>query len=298
MNDSAAPARGKSRDIFAVERREKIRRLVNEQGRVRTSELAQLLDVTEPTIRKDIADLEAQNLLVRAHGGAVARGTMAEVHVHDRETKFAAEKRSIARACYNLIRPGDAVYLDGGTTQYELARILAEEEFDHVRQGQRPIKILTNSFKVAEICGDLLPEPPLVLGGRYRPSGGCFVGPITVAALTQFRVDIAFIGVTGIITSGFCAADISEAQVKTEAIQRAERVVIPMDHSKIELSDFITICPINAVHTVVTDRPDNLLSEWLDAAGVELVIGQPDAPDETAPTSPGNGSVAGRRAPQ
>ena len=278
MSDSAAPLRARTRDIFAVERRETIRRLVNEKGRVRTSELAQLLDVTEPTIRKDIADLEAQDLLVRAHGGAVARGTMAEVPVQERETKHADEKRSIAQTCFELIRPGDAVYLDGGTTQYELARILADEEFERARKGERPVKILTNSFRVAEICGDLLPEPPLVLGGRYRPSGGCFVGPVTVAALHQFRLDIAFIGVTGITATGFHAADISEAQVKSEAIERAERVVVPMDHSKVELSDFLTICPISAVHTVVTDRPDQQLDAWLDAAGVELVIAQPDAP--------------------
>jgi DeoR/GlpR family transcriptional regulator of sugar metabolism len=272
MAESSTQARTKTRDIFAVERRERIRRLVNEHGRVRTSELAQLLDVTEPTIRKDILDLEAQKLLVRAHGGAVARGPMAEVDVHDRETKFIAEKRAIARACYDLIRPGDSVFLDGGTTQHELARILAVEEPLRYRDGQLPIKILTNSFRVAEICSGALPEAPLVLGGRYRPSGGCFVGPVAISTLQQFRVDIAFIGVTGVTETGFCAADVGEAQIKSEAISRAERVVIPMDHSKVGLSDFITICPVPAVHTVVTDRHDDLLAKWLGNGEVELVI--------------------------
>jgi DeoR/GlpR family transcriptional regulator of sugar metabolism len=258
------------RDAFAVERREQIVRIVNEQGRVRTNELAQQLAVTEPTIRKDITDLEVQGLLVRAHGGAVARGSMAEVDVSTRETKHLPEKQAIARSCVELIRDGDSIFLDGGTTQYELARLLAQA--DGIGRGnQLGVKILTSSFKVAEIC-ERMTEPPVVLGGRYRSRGGCFVGPLTMSVLRQFRLDLAFVGVTGITETGFCAADLAEAEIKTEAVHRAERAVVPMDHSKIGLGDFITICPLTAVQTVVTDRADDLLSQWLDGAGVELVV--------------------------
>ena len=198
-------------------------------------ELAQLLNVTEPTVRKDITDLEAQGLLVRAHGGAVARGSMAEVDVATRETKNLREKRLIARACHGLIRDGDSVFLDGGTTQHELAKLLATADSDP-RPGRRGVKILTNSFKVGEVCAAMTLESPIVLGGRYRPIGRVFVGPITMSVLRQFRVDIAFIGVTGVTKDGFCGADIAEAEIKTELTNRAERVVVPMDHSKIGLA--------------------------------------------------------------
>jgi DeoR/GlpR family transcriptional regulator of sugar metabolism len=257
------------RDAFAVERREQILRIVNEQGRVRTNELAQQLEVTEPTIRKDITDLEAQGLLVRAHGGAVARGSMAEVDVSTRETKHLPEKQAIARACVALIRDGDSIFLDGGTTQYELAKLLAQAEgIGHA--NRIGVKILTTSFKVAELC-ERMTEPPVVLGGRYRSRGGCFVGPLTMSVLRQFRLDLAFVGVTGVTEIGFCAADLAEAEIKTEAVNRAERAVVPMDHSKIGLADFITVCPLNAVQTVVTDRADDTLRRWLEPAGVELI---------------------------
>jgi DeoR/GlpR family transcriptional regulator of sugar metabolism len=262
----------KVRETFAVERREQLLRVVNERGRVRTGELAELLDVTEPTIRKDISDLEAQGLIVRAHGGAVARGSMAEVDIHTRETKRLKEKQAIARLGMELIRDGDSIFLDGGTTGYELATMLAHADAAG-RPDRRGVKILTNSFKVGEIC-QRMSEPPIVLGGRYRPSGGCFVGPVTMSTLRQFRLDLAFIGVTGITESGFCAADIAEAEIKTEAVSRAERAVVPMDHSKIGLADFVTVCPLNAVQTVITDRTDQELMQWLDGASVELLIAE------------------------
>ena len=270
MAKSASHRPSKVRETFGVERREQLLRLVNERGRVRTGELAQLLDVTEPTIRKDISDLEAQGLIVRAHGGAVARGSMAEVDVHTRETKRLKEKQAITRLCMELIRDGDSIFLDGGTTGYELAKLLAQADAAG-RLDRRGVKILTNSFKVGEIC-QRMGEPPIVLGGRYRPSGGCFVGPVTMETLRRFRLDLAFIGVTGITESGFSAADLAEAEVKTEAVMRAERAVVPMDHSKIGLADFVTVCALSAVQTVVTDRADDELSQWLDSANVELLI--------------------------
>ena len=270
MEKSVSPRSSKVREIFGVERREQLLRLVNERGRVRTGELAQLLDVTEPTIRKDISDPESLGLIVRAHGGAVARGSMAEVDIHTRETKRLKEKQAIARLGLELIRDGDSIFLDGGTTGYELAKLLAHADAAS-RPDRRGVKILTNSFKVGEIC-QRMSEPPIVLGGRYRPTGGCFVGPVTMATLKQFRLDLAFIGVTGITESGFCAADLAEAEIKTEAIKRAERAVVPMDHSKIGLADFVTVCPLIAVQTVITDRADDELNQWLDTANVELLV--------------------------
>ena len=149
--DAGEPPQPEVRETFAVERREQLLRVVNERGRVRTGELAQLLDVTEPTIRKDISDLEAQGLIVRAHGGAVARGSMAEVDIHTRETKHLKEKQAIARLGLELIRDGDLIFLDGGTTGYELATLLAHADTAG-RLDRRGVKILTNSFKVGEIC--------------------------------------------------------------------------------------------------------------------------------------------------
>ncbi|KQQ49434.1 DeoR/GlpR family DNA-binding transcription regulator [Plantibacter sp. Leaf314] len=256
-----------SRDAFATERRERIWRLVTERGRVRTSELARSFDVTEPTIRKDIAELESRDLLRRTHGGAVARRPMTEVPVGERERKFVVEKQHIAEACLQFIQDGDAIFLDGGTTTIQLAMLLADRGSD----APRDVKVITNSFAIGEVLGNRLDEHPVVLGGRYRPQGRCFVGPLTMRSLEQFRVDVAFIGVTGVNGDGAFAADIGEAEVKGAVARRATRVIIPMDHSKVGLTDFVEVCPLSAVDTIVTDRPDAQLTEWAGAHDVSLV---------------------------
>ncbi len=156
--------------------------------------------------------------------------------------------------------------------QHELAKLLAKADATG-RPDRRGVKILTNSFKVGEICEHMI-EPPVLLGGRYRSRGGCFVGPLTMATLRQFRLDLSFVGVTGITETGFSAADLAEAEIKTEAVSRAERAIVPMDHSKIGLADFITVCPLAAVQTVVTDQSDSGLGQWLDGAGVELIVAE------------------------
>lgn len=254
------------RDAFVMERRERIWRLVSERGRMRTSELAREFDVTEPTIRKDIADLEARHLLRRAHGGAVARGPMTEVPVDERERKFVAEKQRIARACLELIDHGDAIFLDGGTTTMQIALLLA----DRAEGAPQAVKVITNSFTIAEVLSGRVEEHPIVLGGRYRPQGRCFVGPLAMRSLEQFRVDLAFIGVTGTNGDGVFAADISEAEVKSAVTTRAARVVIPMDHSKVGLTDFVEVCPLTSVDQIVTDQHDEQLSEWARTSEVTV----------------------------
>lgn len=265
---------GASRDEFATERRERIWRMVNERGRVRTSELAKAFGVTEPTIRKDIADLEAREVLSRTHGGAVARGPMTEVPVDERERKHVAEKQRIARACVGLLERGDAIFLDGGTTNLQIARALTELPGSRTRG----VKVVTNSFSVVELLSASFDEPPILLGGRYRPQGRSFVGPLTIRSLEQFRVDTAFIGVTGINPDGVFVADLSEAELKGAVISRATRVVVPMDRSKIGLTDFVTVCPLGSVDTVVVDEADDQLSEWTASAGVNLAVASPELP--------------------
>lgn len=261
-----------SRDTFAMERRERIWRVVNERGRVRTSELAQLFNVTEPTIRKDITELETRNLLRRAHGGAVARQPMTEVPVGERERKFVPEKQRIALACLQMINHGDAIFLDGGTTNTQLALLLV----DQINDTARDVKVITNSFAIAEVLGTQLDEHPVVIGGRYRPQGRCFVGPLAMKSLEQFRVDIAFLGVTGVNGEGAFAADISEAEIKAAVVKRATRVVIPMDHSKVGLTDFVEVCPLSAIDSIVTDQPDAQLTEWAEAHDITLTIATAD----------------------
>ena len=129
--------------MFADERRRRILELVNARGRVRVSELAHLVGVTEPTVRKDITDLDGQRLLRRTHGGALAVRPAYEANVAARADTNVAGKRAIARACLAEIKDGDAIFVDSGTTMMALAEALAPGALP--RGGRAPSRSTSTS---------------------------------------------------------------------------------------------------------------------------------------------------------
>ncbi len=262
--------------MFADERKRRILELVNARGRVRVSELAQLVGVTEPTVRKDITDLDAQRLLRRTHGGALAVRPAYEANISARAGTNVPGKRAIARACLAEVKDGDAIFLDSGTTMIALAEAFSPDGGHPVDGGPVPVpvnvNILTNAIEVARAVAGLPGVRHNVLGGQYRVLGGCFVGPLTVEALQRFTLNVAFIGVTGLSELGFTVADVNEAQVKISAMERARRVVVPMDHTKVGAADFVKICDPDRVETVVTDEPNEHLAQMCRDHGVRLVI--------------------------
>jgi DeoR/GlpR family transcriptional regulator of sugar metabolism len=268
--------------LFADERRGRILEIVNARGRARVSELAELVGVTEPTVRKDITDLEEQRLLRRTHGGALAVTPSYEVAVGARANSNVRAKRAIARACMAEVKDGDAVFLDSGTTMIALAEALCGANAlssgaglpGDGRTGPPPanVNVLTNALEVARTLAGAPFIRHSVLGGQYRVAGGCLVGPLTIEALQRFTLNIAFIGVTGLSEMGFTVADVNEAQVKMAAIERARRVIVPMDHSKVGAVDFVKVCEPGRVGTVITDEPNEHLTRMCQEHGVQLLV--------------------------
>lgn len=248
---------------FAQERQARILDLLTVRGRIRNSELAELLGVAEPTVRKDVADLARRRRLTRVHGGAIALRPVFEPDLDTRATRNAEAKTKIARACAALVATGDAVFIDSGTTALRIAELLADTP--------RNVNILTNALPVAQMLADRPGARHTVLGGAYRPAGGCFTGPLAVANLGEFTVNIAFLGVTGLTEHGLTVADLAEAQVKRAAADRARRVVVAMDRTKLGTADFAQVCRLDAVSTIVTDRPGDYLRALCRDRGVELI---------------------------
>lgn len=264
------------RPVFTEERRTQILELVEARGRVRVTELAALLHVAEPTVRKDIADLDRHGLLRRTHGGALALRPSYEPALTTRARHNVDGKRAIARACLSQIADGDAIFLDSGTTILAVA-----EELRLALTGGRPgagtahptgVNVLTNAFGVAQVLADVPAVRHAVLGGHYRTLGGCFVGPLAIEAVHQFTVNTAFIGVTGLSAAGFTVADVADAQLKSAVMDRARRVVVAMDHTKVGIHDFRKVCALDRVDAVVTDRADAGLAELCAAAGVTVLV--------------------------
>jgi DeoR/GlpR family transcriptional regulator of sugar metabolism len=261
---------------LAEPRRARILDLVNERGSIRVSELAEIVGVAEPTVRKDVADLDRHRLLRRTHGGALALRAAYEPPIAARAARNVAAKDAIARACAAEIGTGDSIFLDSGTTVQAIARglrsLLTTPHAD-VRPGN--VNVLTNALGVAEVLAECPGVRVSVLGGQYRVAGGCFVGPLALAAIEQFTVNLAFIAVTGLHDGSFSVADLAEAQLKRAVMEHARRVVVPMDHTKVGSSDFVKLCDLGRVDAVVTDHDDDHLRAQCAGSGARLVVAGP-----------------------
>lgn len=261
---------------FAEERRARILDIVNARGRVKVTELAEQLRVTQPTIRKDIAVLDQERKLRRTHGGALAAGKPAyEIQVETRRSANAEGKQRIAQACMALLGHNDSIFLDAGTTALAIAEEIATEAATGSPRFGRHLNVLTNSVPVARVLADLGGVHCTVVGGQYRPIADSYVGPLALQSARQFTVNLAFIGVTGISGELFSVADLGEADLKRAIIAQAHRVVVPMDHTKMGLTDFVGVCRLSDVHTVVSDERDDHFAQLCRTHDVDLVIAPP-----------------------
>lgn len=246
--------------VFAEERRQRILDAVKAQGRVRLSDLVEMLGVTEPTIRKDLSDLHNRRLLRRTHGGAIAVESRLEQTLHDRGELHRAAKQKIAQTCRDEITRGESVYLDSGTTVQAIAEGLEPAD----------LNILTNALGVANVVAGREGLRHTLLGGTVRPLGGSLVGPVALETLARFTVDVAFIGASGLTEDGISVADVAEAQIKQSVIDRARRVIVPMDSSKFGTADFVSVCGLDRVDMLITDEATDDVARWCQKYGVEL----------------------------
>ena len=253
--------------IFADERQQQIVDLIVARGKVRTAQLTTLFGVTEPTLRKDLSVLEERGLLKRTHGGAVSVRPPREQEVANRAAHNAEAKQAIALACLQEIGERDAIFLDGGTTVFQIAR--------NLERSGRYVTVLTNAPAVAEIIADLPTVTHVLLGGYLRRISGSLVGPLALENLTRFTINTAFIGVGGLSESGCTVADLNEAQLKAAVIAQAQRVILPLDHTKVGTVDFARVCGIDEIDVVVTDQENLYLQKWCSSHNIRLVVASP-----------------------
>jgi DeoR/GlpR family transcriptional regulator of sugar metabolism len=248
-----------------AERHRLIQELLDEHRVVRVSALSELMGVSEVTIRRDLEALEHRGLLERTHGGAVAAQRIRAEPAYEVAISInAEEKRSIGATAAALVEPGDALYLNGGTTTLQV--------FRHLRAPGA--KVVTNHVGIALEAVDRDVEL-LLLGGHYRAPSHSVVGPFATDALRRTHATKAFIGVEGIgLSSGLTTPVAAEAEIARVMIEQTRgRVVVVADHSKVgTVADFV-IVPLEQVDAVVVDA--GIGTEYRDqlvAAGVEVVV--------------------------
>lgn len=233
-------------EIPAIERRERIRELLKEGKPLTVATLSSLFRASEMTVRRDLAQLEAEGRLHRTRGGAEPiRTEEYEPSFNIRARENAREKLAIGKAAANLVKDGEVIIVDIGTTFLQFLRITGQA---------RQFTVLTNWLPNVLELAKYPNVHTIVLGGALRKAELSLVGGMTKDALAGFNADKAFIGIGGLtIDKGITDYNMEEVEVKRAMIRTAREVFVLADHSKLERLAPICIAPLNAVHALVTD---------------------------------------------
>ncbi|MGO4495818.1 DeoR/GlpR family DNA-binding transcription regulator [Paenibacillus sp. 2RAB27] len=232
--------------MLVAERWQRIVQLVNERGSIRVTELSELCQVTEETIRRDLDRLEAEGKLMRSHGGAVSvKEAQTEVPFMERETAHADFKNSIAKEAVSHIQEGDRIILDASTTAWYMAKMIPD----------MAITIITNSMKVAlEVSGK---EKIQVIstGGLLSPKSLSYVGPLSERSLDMYHAHKLFLSCKGVhVQRGISESNELQALIKRKMISIADETYLLADHSKFGMQALTQVADWSEIQHVITDR--------------------------------------------
>lgn len=231
-----------------VERRKKILNILNEKGQVFVHELSDQFGVSEVTIRNDLDLFESKKLLLRSRGGAMKYESSVGIdyQISDKDKIYYAEKIKIGKKAAALVKEGETIIIDSGTTTMEIAKNL---------DPNHTINVITNAFNIANQLINSQNINIIVPGGTLRKNSHSLVGPLAEKSLKNFYVDKVFIGVDGFdTTQGVFTPNIDEASLNQVMIDIAKEVILVADSSKFQRRSLAFICPLNKINIVVTDE--------------------------------------------
>ena len=230
--------------------------LLAADGKLSVEKAAQELGVSEATIRRDFEDLAAQQMLTRIRGGALAQAVTYDLPLRYKSERHPSEKQRIAVVAAAMIRPGQIIGLNGGTTTTEVARALAVRADLQAGGPLSPaVTVVTNALNIATELAVRQNIKIVATGGVARPQSYELTGPLATGVLEQVILDIAFLGVDGIdALAGATAHHEGEASINHLMATRAEQVMIVADHSKLGQRAFARMCAVDEIDVIVTDR--------------------------------------------
>ncbi|WP_172327888.1 DeoR/GlpR family DNA-binding transcription regulator [Mangrovicoccus sp. HB161399] len=269
MEKASSKHRGK---LMGRVRKDRITQMVHENGFMSSADLAEAFDVSEMTVRRDLAELEMRGEVRRTHGGAIAgdggepaADAVSEPVFDERQRRNSGAKQRIARAAAKLIQPGQITALDVGTTTFELGRLLVSDPSR---------RIFTNNLRIAAL--DAKAEVYL-LGGRLRSNEKSLVGPVALEQARKLWFDLVFLGVSSISSNGIFDYSIEDTEIKKALIGRATTRVVLADSSKFDEISLVQIATLNQFDILVTDRaPEAALAADLAATGVKVIVAEGD----------------------
>jgi DeoR family transcriptional regulator of aga operon len=253
--------------LLVAERRHRIVELLQANGRVTVEALAARFVTSAVTVRSDLAALEKTGVLERSHGGAILRRDDGDQPLTVKRTLRHAEKVSIARVAAAMIRDGETIILDSGTTTAEVAR--------QIRWLKNcSINVITNALNIAMILADVPFVRLIMPGGILRRESNSLSGHIAEAALANLQADRVFLGADGIDPErGVMTPHLAEAQLNARMIAISREVIVVADSSKMLRRNISLIARIEQLHVLITDTgvSKDVVTE-LERRGVRVLL--------------------------
>lgn len=226
-----------------TERQSKLIKLVNQHHKIEVSKLAEYLEVSQVTIRKDLDYLESEGLLSREHGYALIKNAN---DINTRLTINYDKKFAIATRAAEMVEDGETVMLESGSTCALLAEQLAKMK--------KNVTIITNSAYIAIRIRDLPIRKVILLGGEYQKEYQGMVGPLIRKCAKEFYVDKFFVGTDGFIPdAGFTCDDLMRVETMEYMAKSANRMIILVDSSKFHKQGVVIQTTFNEIDTICTD---------------------------------------------
>jgi DeoR/GlpR family transcriptional regulator of sugar metabolism len=235
--------------VFRVEeRRAEIARILEREGSITVDRICADFDVSAVTARGDLNELERRGRLQRVHGGALpVDHTLVVADINDRMSVNVAAKRRIGRAAADMVRDGDSIIVDSGSTTYEFVSQL---------ESKRSITIVTHDLVIANLVNSRLPGATLVfIGGTLRYNHHYCSGPLSLELVEKIFADKVFLAANSFTAEqGFMTESEVAAEMKSTLLRHARQRIMLMDYSKVGLHNFVRFAELSELDRLIIDR--------------------------------------------
>lgn len=243
--------------MLAVERRNHIEQMINENGSVLVIDLAKQFEVTTETIRNDLLKLEKQGVLIRTYGGAtLVENNPTDLTITERDTVNYEEKQRIGKRAAQIIRNGETVFLDASTSAWHLARYIKDKS---------GVTVITNASKIVSELSECEGIHVICTGGELTPKNMSYVGRIAEKTIREnYFANKCFFSCKGVTLSrGLVDSSEGEAEIKKAMIHNSESVIFLCDHNKLGRLGVPSIGGLDKLDCFITDV--QLSEEWSNA---------------------------------
>ena len=237
--------------------------VISRRGFATLEDLVESTGASESTVRRDLETLDLSGAIKRTHGGAVCNGDLPAESPSEVRAATSDAKRRIGRAAAALVRDGDTVLLDGGTTTLEVARALVG----------RPVQIVTNSLPIAQMVADRGKTNLILIGGQVDPGTGVSRGPLAIATIQGLRVRQVIMGAGGIMADGLYNSDSLLVETERAMMACGQEVIVVADSTKFGSLSLVKLCGLDEVTRFVVDGELGAeYRELLESRGVPLTL--------------------------